>query len=110
LVYRFTTRAKIRICLFGEIYMEKFKVNDRVRRLPHNVTMKIDPNDHSADDPSKAAVTTTSTRGCIGTVKTVREETTLSSRDTKEKTLMVHVLWDNGTLSFLGPDGLEVVQ
>ena len=55
-------------------------------------------------------VTTFSTRGCIGTIKTLREETTLTSRESRERSLMVQVLWDNGTLSYLGPEGLEMAS
>ena len=90
--------------------MEKFKVNDRVRRLPFNVTLSTDPTGAQNLGDGEAQVTTVSTRGCIGTVKTLREETTLTSKESRERSLMVHVLWDNGTLSYLGPEGLELVK
>lgn len=89
--------------------MEKFKVNDRVRRLPFKVVLKVEDDESDMTDPSDIKVTTTSTRGCLGTIKNLREETTLSMKETKEKTMMVHVLWDNGTLSYLGPEGVEVI-
>ena len=59
----------------------KFKVNDRVRRTPFNVTVAknnagvYDSADHDIE------TTTYSARGCIGTVKTLREETTLRLRN-----------------------------
>lgn len=86
--------------------MAKFKINDRVRRLPYTVTLSSDLS--AANHPDgEAEVTTVSTRGCVGTVKALREETTLTSRENKEISIMVQVLWDNGTLSYLGPEGLE---
>lgn len=49
--------------------------------------------------------------GCKGTVKEVREETMQAgdSRE-KDKPLIVSVLWDNGTISSFGPNGLEKVK
>ena len=44
----------------------------------------------------------------MGTVKTLRQETTLAQKESRERSLMVHVQWDNGTLSYLGPEGLEL--
>lgn len=90
--------------------MEKFKVNDRVRRLPFTVTLSTDPSGAQNFGDGEAQVTTVSTRGCIGTVKALREETTLTSKESRERSLMVHVLWDNGTLSYLGPEGLEIAK
>jgi hypothetical protein len=88
--------------------MEKFKVNDRVRRIPFTVTLANDGAASLDRADGETPVTTFSTRGCIGTVKALREETTLTSRESRERSLMVQVLWDNGTLSYLGPEGLEM--
>jgi len=63
---------------------EKIKVNDRVKRA------KIP--------------------GCHGVVKELRTEVTASSVEARERSLMVSVLWDNGTLSYMTPDALEVVK
>ena len=90
--------------------MEKFKVNDRVRRLPFTVTLSTDPSGAQNHGDGEAQLTTISTRGCIGTVKALREETTLTSKESRERSIMVHVLWDNGTLSYLGPEGLEIAK
>lgn len=62
----------------------KVKINDRVKR--------------------------TQTGGCLGTVKDVRTEVTASSQEAKDKGLMISVRWDNGTTSYLSPEGLEVVN
>lgn len=48
--------------------------------------------------------------GCNGTVKQVREETTASSVEQKEIALLVTVAWDNGTISYFSPDGLDLVN
>jgi len=87
--------------------MEKFKINDRVRRVPFTVTLATDGAASLNNVEGETAITTYSTRGCIGTVKALREETTLTSRESRERSLMVQVMWDNGTLSYLGPEGLE---
>ncbi len=64
---------------------KKIKVEDRVKRADGN--------------------------GCYGLVKDVRTEITANTLDThKEKALLVSVLWDNGTFSYLTPDNLEVVK
>jgi hypothetical protein len=90
--------------------MERFKLNDRVRRKPYTVTLANDTlTSHDSGD-GEVNITTFSTRGCIGTVKALREETTLTSRESKEKSIMVDVLWDNGTRSYLGPEGLELAR
>lgn len=47
--------------------------------------------------------------GCLGTVKLVREETLGSSGDTRDKSLIVQVQWDNGTLSYFDPESIENV-
>ena len=47
--------------------------------------------------------------GAHGTVKEIRTEVTASSQEAKEKGKMYYVLWDNGTLSCVGADGLELV-
>jgi hypothetical protein len=90
--------------------MEKFKLNDRVRRKPFTVTLANDTLASHDSGDGEANITTYSTRGCIGTVKALREETTLTSRESKEKSIMVDVLWDNGTRSYLGPEGLELAR
>ena len=46
--------------------------------------------------------------GCCGTVKEVREETTASTVEQKESALLVTVAWDNGTVSYFSPDGLDL--
>ena len=43
--------------------------------------------------------------GAFGTIKQIRTEVTASSQD---KGKMYYVLWDNGTLSCLGGDALEL--
>jgi hypothetical protein len=89
--------------------MAKFKINDRVRRIPFNVTLASDI--AAANHPDgETEVTTVSTRGCAGTVKALREETTLTSRENRDAAIMFQVLWDNGTLSYLGPEGLEAAR
>lgn len=45
-----------------------------------------------------------------GTVKEVRTESTAPVGQEIARGLMVLVLWDNGTLSFFGPDALEHVR
>ncbi len=85
----------------------KFKVNDRVRRTPFNITVaKNNPGAYDSADHD-IETTTYSTRGCVGTVKTLREETTLAAQESKSKSIMFMVQWDNGTLSYHGPDALE---
>ncbi len=90
--------------------MEKFKVNDRVRRLPYTVTVPKDSAGALENGDAEVETTTYSTRGCIGTVKALREETTLAPQESRSKSMMVHVMWDNGTLSYHGPEALEVVK
>lgn len=86
--------------------MDKFKLKDRVRRKPFTVTLSAgDSKEPMGDD---GEVTTYSTRGCPGTVVALREETTLAPKESRERSIMVQVLWDNGTLSYLGPEGLEL--
>lgn len=61
------------------------KINDRVKRIAQS--------------------------GCFGTVKDVREESTAKVTDkTNEGALLVNVSWDNGTLSYMTPDALEIVD
>lgn len=49
--------------------------------------------------------------GSFGTIKDVREEVTAKASDKdKESSLLVNVAWDNGTLSYLTVDALEVVE
>ncbi|MBX7145375.1 MAG: hypothetical protein K1X79_13065 [Oligoflexia bacterium] len=47
--------------------------------------------------------------GCHGTIKQIREETTATTMDAKDKdsTLLVTVAWDNGTISAFGLENLE---
>lgn len=78
--------------------MKTFKVNDRVTRVFAKKTVE------GVEQPT----VTSAYKGCIGTVKAVREETTLAARESKEKSMMFHVLWDSGTLSYLGPEGLAL--
>lgn len=47
--------------------------------------------------------------GCLGTVKSIREETTKSQNESPMDSLIVKVLWDNGTFSYFAPSALEVV-
>ena len=44
--------------------------------------------------------------GCIGTIQSVRKETTAVG-DPGEKALIVGVVWDNGTISYFSPAGLK---
>lgn len=48
--------------------------------------------------------------GAYGIVKDVREETVGSTGDTREKAIIVKVLWDNGTLSYFDPSALEAAK
>ena len=48
--------------------------------------------------------------GCLGVVKDIRTEVSTTSAETREKNLMIKVAWDNGTVSYFGPEALEVVQ
>lgn len=84
----------------------KFKINDRVRRTPFKVT--VAKNNPGSGDMAEHEIETTtySTRGCIGTVKLSREETTLAAQESRSKSIMFLVQWDNGTLSYHGPDSL----
>ncbi|RIL08695.1 MAG: hypothetical protein DCC75_08255 [Proteobacteria bacterium] len=63
---------------------KKLKVSDRVKRLNSN--------------------------RCYGTVKELRTEVTATNQEDKDKSLMVGVLWDNGTHSFVGPDAVELIK
>ncbi len=46
---------------------------------------------------------------CIGTVVDIRTEVSNTSVDMKDRGLLVQVQWDNGTLSYFTPEGLESV-
>ena len=46
--------------------------------------------------------------GIQGIVKDIRTETT-SKQDSKEKNLMIQVMWDNGTVSYFSPENLRKV-
>jgi hypothetical protein len=87
--------------------MKKFQVNDRVRRLPYTITISKDGNKSALPDGGDQTTTVVSSKGCVGTIKALREETTNSNRESRERSIMVHVLWDNGTLSYHGPEALE---
>ena len=89
--------------------MDKFKISDRVRRLPFTITIARDNSNIVEQGNGETQTTTLSSRGCIGTVKAIREETTLAPQQSRAKSIMIHVLWDNGTLSYHGPDSLEVM-
>ena len=66
--------------------IKKLKVGDRVKRI--------------------------SGSSCLGVVKELCMETTISSSsiDQKERPAMISVLWDNGTLSCFGPEALEMAK
>ena len=85
----------------------KFKAHDRVRRLPFTVTVPKNSG-NLAEGETEVETTTYSARGCIGTVKALREETTLAQAESRAKSIMVQVQWDNGTLSYHGPEALEL--
>ncbi len=87
--------------------MKKFQVNDRVRRLPYTVTIAKDAGKSALTDGGEVATTVVSATGCIGIIQALREETTNTNRESRERSIMVHVLWDNGTLSYHGPEALE---
>lgn len=61
----------------------KFKVNDRVKRI-------------------KGV-------GCHGIVKELKTEVTAARADSKDKPVMITVQWDNGTFSYFTPESLELV-
>jgi hypothetical protein len=87
----------------GESMESKFKTNDRVRRIPFTVTVaKQQPADNGEIETDSY-----SQQGCMGTVKEIREETTLAKQESRTESLMFLVQWDNGTLSYHGPNGLE---
>ncbi len=91
--------------------MKKFKLNDRVRRLPFTVTLSVETEGEGAIELNgEAPVTVQSVRGCMGTVKALREETTSQNQEARERSIMVQVLWDNGTFSYHGPEGLELAE
>jgi len=48
--------------------------------------------------------------GCYGVVREIRDEITATTGDGTGKALIVRVLWDNGTDSFLSPIGLELAD
>jgi len=87
--------------------MKKFQVNDRVRKVPYTITIVKDGNRAALPDGGESATTVISPEGCLGTIKALREETTNSHRESRERSIMVHVLWDNGTFSYHGPEALE---
>ena len=48
--------------------------------------------------------------GCYGTIKALKEESSQSADERKGQSLIVQVLWDNGTLSYFTPDALKIVS
>jgi hypothetical protein len=77
-----------------------FSSGDKVRRkLP---APKLN---HEAENGS--APQTPLVAGCVGVVKAIRQETT--QVEAKKDALMYQVLWDNGTLSYVGPEFIEKV-
>ena len=62
----------------------KLKLNDRVKRV--------------------------NAAGCLGTVKEIKSDVTASTAEAREKNITINVQWDNGTLSYLSPQSLEVVN
>ncbi len=62
----------------------KFKANDRVKRAKGS--------------------------GCHGIVREVKEESTTVSQEQREKSLMIHVLWDNGSFSCFSQEALVKVD
>lgn len=48
--------------------------------------------------------------GGFGVVKELREETMAAKVESPNKSPLVNVLWDNGTLSYLSPEALELVD
>jgi hypothetical protein len=85
----------------------KFKVGQRVRRLPFTVTVAKNNAGLYDNGEHDVETTTYSARGSIGTVRSLREETTLAAQESRAKSLMVLVQWDNGTLSYHGPEAIE---
>lgn len=85
----------------------KFKPHDRVRRLPFTVTIPKNSLGVAMDGETEVETMTYSARGCVGTVKALREETTLAAAESRAKSIMVLVQWDNGTLSYHGTEALE---
>lgn len=86
----------------------KFKVNDRVRTKPYKVTVVKDANGMLDGLESDLETTTYSERGCIGTVRAIREEATLTAKESAAASAMYLVQWDTGTVSYHGPEGLLV--
>jgi hypothetical protein len=87
----------------------KFKPNDRVRRRPFTVTVAKNTEINYSEGETELETTSYSAHGCSGTVKALREETTLAAAESRAKSVMVVVLWDSGTLSYHGPDSLDLV-
>ena len=46
--------------------------------------------------------------GSLGTVLEVRQELTSTSSDTTKRSILIKVHWDSGTVSYFGPEGLEL--
>ena len=67
-----------------EVFEPPFSVDDRVKR-PEGV-------------------------GCLGVVTEVREEVTLTQGSDRYESLMIKVLWDNGTCSYHAPSAIEAAK
>lgn len=93
--------------------MKKFKLNDRVRRVPY--TIKVVSNsdrswgEDTGPDGTAPRSVVAEVSGCQGTVKAIREETTNNSPEARERSVMIEVLWDNGSRSVHGSAGLDLV-
>lgn len=82
--------------------MGSFSSGDKVRRKPIQIPV-------SGPDGGDDGTVVESIIGCHGIIKTVAQETTSVPAE-KEKSLMYQVLWDNGTLSYVGGDLIEAVK
>ena len=47
---------------------------------------------------------------CLGVIKEIREEIVGTSGDTTDKAVLIKILWDNGTFSYISEDAIEVVS
>jgi NADPH-dependent ferric siderophore reductase len=77
-----------------------FSAGDKVRRKRPAPQLNHETENGSAPEAQWVA-------GCSGVVKAVRQET--AQVDSKKEALMYQVLWDNGTLSCVGPEFIEKV-
>jgi hypothetical protein len=75
----------------GEKNYQTLKVGDRVAR--------------------NIQITNKETNNILGTVQAIKSESSGGQpTDDPDKSLMVTVLWDNGTISYLAPSGLTLVK